>query len=307
MAWLLAVDGGGTKTRALLATLEGQILAAATSGPSNLQLVGLDQAVTAIRQACHGALTSAGLEPHWTSVAAACFGLAGADRPEDRARLTARLVQERLARRLVIVSDAELVLAAGCPEGWGIALISGTGSICFGRSPDGREVRVGGWGYLLGDEGSGFAIALHALRLATQSADGRAHAPTLLHAALDFWSLQTAEQLIPVIYQRLAGSPASIARFASRVLALAQAGDSAASQVLEEAAKALARHVIVVAQRLGLDQPPLAFGGGVLCASPLLRSMVVAYSGIPLPQTAVVDDPALGAVHIARQVVKHTQ
>ncbi len=305
MTWLLAVDGGGSKTRALLATVDGHFIADASSGPSNYQSVGLEQAVAAIREACHAAFLVAGLDPQWSEVAAACFGLAGVDRPADRDRLTARLAQERLARRLLIVNDAELVLAAGCSSGWGVALISGTGSICVGRSPDGRQARAGGWGHILGDEGSGFAIAVHALRLATQTADGRAQAPTLLKAALDFWSLQAPEQLIELVYQQLGGSPAPIARFAPRVLELAQAGDPAAQPILEEAAEALAHHVTAVIQRLGLDRPPLAFGGGVLCGSPLLRSTVLARLKKTVAQTTVVDDPALGALQLARRLAAH--
>ncbi|MFN3335934.1 MAG: N-acetylglucosamine kinase [Thermomicrobium sp.] len=303
MTWLIAVDGGGSKTRALLATLDGHIVAEAMSGPSNYQSVGLDQAVAAIREACQAAFVAAGLDPQRSEAAAACFGLAGVDRPEDQDRFTARLAQERLARRFLIVNDAELVLAAGCPDGWGVALISGTGSICLGRSPDGQQARAGGWGHILGDEGSGFAIAVHALRLATQTADGRAQAPTLLKAALDFWALQTPEQLIDLVYQQLGSSPARIARFATPVLQLAEAGDPSAQQVLEDAAEALARHVTAVTKRLGLDRLPLAFGGGVLCGSPLLRSAVIARLEHPIAQTTVVDDPALGALQIAQRLV----
>src|SRR4029453_12414402 len=78
-------------------------------------------------------------------------------------------------------------LAAGAPEGWGVALIAGTGSFCWGRDAAGRSARVGGWGFLLGDEGSGYDLAVQALRLATQTADGRAEAHAILRAILDHW------------------------------------------------------------------------------------------------------------------------
>uniref|UniRef100_A0A831X8M6 BadF/BadG/BcrA/BcrD type ATPase n=1 Tax=Thermorudis peleae TaxID=1382356 RepID=A0A831X8M6_9BACT len=301
---LLGVDGGATKTRALLADLAGRVVGAGTAGSSNYQSVGLERAVTAIVEAIRAAFADARLMPGEDEVAAACFGLAGVDRPDDRERLSGRLERERLGRRMVIVNDSELVLAAGCSDGWGVAVISGTGSICFGRAPDGRTTRAGGWGYILGDEGSGFDIAVQALRLATRTADGRANAPGLLRAALTFWELDAPEQLIGLIYQREAGAPGSVARFATRVLELAEAGDPDARQVLERAADDLALHVATVAWRLGLERPPVAFGGGVLRASALLRQAVYERAGVPLGPAAVVDDPALGALAIARRLAE---
>ncbi len=301
---LLGVDGGATKTRAVLAQFGGPVLGAGTAGSSNYQSVGLERAVAAIVEAIRAAFADARLMPEENEVAAVCFGLAGVDRPADRERLSGRLERERLARRSIIVNDSELVLAAGCPDGWGVALISGTGSICFGRAPDGRTARAGGWGYILGDEGSGFDIAVQALRLATRTADGRANAPGLLRAALDFWELDTPEQLIELVYQREGGAPGSVARFATRVLELAEAGDPDARQVLDRAADDLALHVATVTRRLGLDRPPLAFGGGVLRASALLREAVYERAGVPLGPAAVVDDPALGALAIARRLAE---
>jgi N-acetylglucosamine kinase-like BadF-type ATPase len=301
---LLGVDGGATKTRALLADLDGRVVGAGTAGSSNYQSVGLEQAVAAIIEAVRGAFADAGLAMERDEVAVVCFGLAGVDRPDDRERLSGRLERERLGRRMVIVNDSELVLAAGCPDGWGVALISGTGSICFGRAPDGRTARAGGWGYILGDEGSGFDIAVQALRLATRTADGRANAPGLLRAALDFWGLDAPEQLIELIYQREAGAPGSVARFATRVLELAEAGDPDARRMLERAADDLALHVATVARRLGLERPPVAFGGGVLRASTMLRQAIYERAGVPLGPPAVVDDPAIGALAIARRLAR---
>src|SRR6185503_4562530 len=161
---LLAVDGGGTKTHALITDLQGKVLARGLGPSSNIHNVGLELSCQAMTTAIEGALlqVSGGLRPGakgqgWrgASIAAACFGLAGVDAPQDEADIGRWVRQQTIADRFLVVNDAELVLAAGTPEGWGVALVSGTGSVCLGRAADGRTVRVGGWGPLLGDEGSG--------------------------------------------------------------------------------------------------------------------------------------------------------
>src|SRR5262245_1022502 len=224
---LLGIDGGGSTTRALLANRSGALLGAGAAGPGNYQATGFDTATRAIQSAIDAAFRDAGIAAAGP-VAALCLGLAGAGRPEDRARFEAWAARQALARRCVVVSDAELVLPAGTLAGWGVALICGTGSVAWGRAPDGRSARAGGWGYVLGDEGSGYDIALRALRLATQTADGRAAAPALLQAALDHWGLQEPEQLIGQVY-RTETTRAEIAALARRIVTLADAGEPAAA------------------------------------------------------------------------------
>lgn len=298
---LLGVDGGSSKARALLATLDGEVVGTGLTTGVNYQAVGLRAAVAAIEKAVHKAFQSAALRPEDCPIVVGCFGLAGVGRPADRRRWEVRLRRQRLAQRVIIVSDAELVLAAGCPAGWGIALIAGTGSICVGRTPDGRELRVGGWGYLLGDEGSGFALALQALRLAVRAADGRAAADPILRAALEFWGLREPNDLIELVYRRYRTAPSAIASFARRVVELAEHGESIALALLEHAADELAQHIVTVAARLGLDNPPLAFAGGLLVNSRLLRESVCRRIGRAPETVQVVDDPALGALRLAQR------
>ncbi len=294
--WILGVDAGGSKTRALLAEEGGRVRGRGLSGPANPKAVGWEGALAAIWEAVRGALAEAGVEGQ---VEAACVGLAGADTPEERAAWAKRL--GGLALRLQVVHDVELLLAAAFPEAWGVALVSGTGSVAFGRSPDGRTARVGGWGYLLGDEGSGFSLALQALRLALQTADGRAQAPSLLQAALEFWGLGEPEGLLGVVYG--GGKPQALASFAPVVLKLAEAGDPAARPLVFQAGRELARQVGAVIRQLGLHRPPLALGGGLLRASPLLREAVYQEVGLLLGGMVLVEEPALGALALARRLL----
>jgi N-acetylglucosamine kinase-like BadF-type ATPase len=204
---LLAVDGGGTKTLALVTDLDGKVLARGTGPSSNIHNVGLDEScramVTAIERALAeipGRKRSAG--PGWRTnrIAAACFGLAGVDAPGTRPRSSAGCGRRPSPRGSWSSTTCELVLAGGTPDGWGVALVRGTGSICLGRARDGRTVRVGGWGPLLSDEGSAYEIASAALRAVTRSVDGRDPAPGLVEAVLRHWSLTDATALIRFVH-----------------------------------------------------------------------------------------------------------
>jgi N-acetylglucosamine kinase-like BadF-type ATPase len=299
---LLGIDGGGSNTRALLADRSGALLGAGAAGPSNYQAIGFDATTQALQAAIDAAFHDAGME-RAGPVATICLGLAGAGRPEDRQRFEAWVARQAIARRSAVVSDAELVLAAGTPDGSGVALICGTGSIAWGRAPDGRSARAGGWGYLLGDEGSGYDIALRALRLATQTADGRAAAPALLQAALDHWDLHTPEQLIGHIY-RPEATRAEIAALSRRIVALADASEPAAARLLDDAAHDLARLVAAVAHKLDLIAPPVALGGGLLGASHRLRRGIAEVGSVELGALIYVDEPARGALAIARRLAE---
>src|SRR5262249_52462201 len=129
-------------------------------------------------------------------IAAACFGLSGVDSAADETQISRWLKEQAVSPRLMVVNDSELVLAGGTPFGWGVALISGTGSVCLGRTGGGRRARVGGWGPPRGDEGSGYHIAPRALRRAPQAEDGRAEAPALIKAILRYWKLPEPTALI---------------------------------------------------------------------------------------------------------------
>ncbi len=168
---ILGVDGGGTSTVAWLARADGAVLGRGMAGGSNARAVGDALARLALEEAIAAAFADANRER--TPVSVACLGLAGFDRPEERARLETWSRESRWADRLVTANDGDLVVAAGTPDGWGIGLISGTGSIAVGRAKDGRKARAGGWGHLIGDEGSAYWVVLEALRIVARRADGR--------------------------------------------------------------------------------------------------------------------------------------
>jgi N-acetylglucosamine kinase-like BadF-type ATPase len=305
---LLAVDGSGTRTQALLTDLQGKTLARGFGPSSNLHSVGFDAFARALTTAIEGAVMNAlgprgsPEGPSWRNarIAAACFGLAGVDGPEDEAQVSRWVREQGIAERFLVVNDSELIVAGGTPEGFGVALISGAGSVCLGRAANGRTARVGGWGPLLGDEGSGYQMALSALRLATQTADGRAESKALLEAVLRHWSLPDARALIRHIYAP-AMTQADIAGLAAAVLELASNGDPAASAIANDSARELARQVDAVVRKLGLSRPPLALSGALLRGA--MRQLVLAAIESEMGATAYVADPCKGAVALGRRLL----
>lgn len=297
---LLGIDGGGSKTLALVADRNGTVLGRGTAPSSNYQSVGFAAATAALEAAAAAALEDAG---HSTgTIAAACLGLAGADRPDDRLRFERWFREHAAAERVAVVNDAELVLCAGTPAGWGVALISGTGSFCYGRAPDGRTARAGGWGYLIGDEGSGYAISIEALLLATQTADGRAAAHTILSAILDHWQLAEPQELVGYVYHP-ERTRAEIAALAPHIMALADDNDPHAQALVARAAYELGRMVAAVVRKLDLQAPPIATAGGVIGAYPALQHAVVTHAGVTLGPISHAAEPARGAIVLARRLI----
>ena len=185
----------------------------------------------------------------------------------------------------------------------GIALIAGTGSVAYGRGEDGRTIRCGGWGYLLGDDGSGFAIGRAALRLALEDLENsRGARQPLTTAVLSELQSTSAAALIKAIYTS-SSSRATIASLTPCVAQSAEGGDPAAKIILDEAACNLAQLVARTAQSIGLDNRaiPLAVAGGVLVGSNYLREAVAAQLAAmgSRIQMRVVADPLEGCLRLA--------
>jgi N-acetylglucosamine kinase-like BadF-type ATPase len=301
MAFALGVDGGGSKTVALIEDVSGKIVARGVSGGSNRQANGADAMFIALRAAIDAACAEAGITRE--AITTACLGLAGADRFDDRALLGQWIAQTLPAARARFVNDAALLLAAGTPEGWGLALVSGTGSIALGATRSGATARAGGWGPLFGDEGSGYAIGVAAMRAVAHAYDTRGPATALSAAILAHWSLTTIDGLIERVYRRPA-TRAEIAALAQLVDAAADDGDMVADDILRDAADALALASVAVIRALAISEPPpCALAGGVLLNSRRLRHHFNAAAGrlgLALGPQALVQEPARGALLLAR-------
>jgi N-acetylmuramic acid 6-phosphate etherase len=238
-------------------------------------------------------------------VAAACLGLAGAGRPEDQQMIREWAEKIGLAQRIEVTTDGDLLLAAGTPDGWGLALVAGTGSIAMGRSADGRSARAGGWGYLLGDEGSGYALTVAALRGVARAADGRSPSTSLMEIFLARLGLGQAQDLVRAIHQD-GLDRATLAGLAPLVLSAGEAGDSLAQACVEEGAMQLGEMAATVASRLKFNGSPvpLALSGGLLLGSPVYQRRVLEslhLRGVAGEPITPVQEPAEGALRLARR------
>lgn len=301
---VLGIDGGGSKTLASLAVLtdagEFHIAGRGVAGPSNLNALGIEAAASEVETAIQGAFEAAGTLPR--TVHGLCLGMAGAGRQNEQQAWMDWARQNEIADQVDVVTDAETVLAAGTPEGTGIALIAGTGSLAWGKNQAGAEARAGGWGYLLGDEGSGFQIGLAALRAIAKLVDGRGKETCLAAMILGALNLDDARALIPFVYQRelRRDEIAALSRF---VFAAAENHDVVAREILRQAVCDLAELVRAVMAQLH-DQSgsyALALTGGVLLNQTDYRVALLEQLHVLGAEPATVEcveDASLGAVRI---------
>ncbi len=296
---LLGIDGGGSKTTTLLARVDGTVIGRGSGGASNYQATGLQSALTELDAAVHRAASAAGNLP----IVSVCLGMAGVDRSEDRDAFSGWATARFPGAKVKLVSDAHLVLAAGAGEAAGVALISGTGSIAYAQDGNGNTARAGGWGYLLGDEGSGYRIALDGLQAVTRAWDGMEQPTALTEVMLSALRLEAPPDLVRKLYREQMSRP-EIARLAAQVIECARAGDPAAGQIMQDAAAHLAGFAAAASRKLGLKGPlPCAIAGGLLVHTPALRDALIAQArsaGLELAPVIVVEEPAIGAIVLAK-------
>ena len=308
--WILGLDGGGTKTVAWLAQGDGATsyttLGAGASGPSNPQAVGEETAQRNILRAIQAAFAAAQLQR--VPVAAACLALAGVGREPIRQRILDWSQHMSLARQIRVVHDAQAVLCAGTSAGHGVALICGTGSFAYGESAAGEWARSGGWGYLFGDEGSGFHLGCAALRAVVREADHRGPATILTPLVQQQLRVRQPSELIPAIYGA-ATMREDVAGLAASVFQAAEQADVVARGICDEAAQELCQLVESILGQLqfSADCYELALAGGVLANQPAFCGKIVTSlqqrGSVPLSH-CVVQEPVAGAVRLAGQMLE---
>ena len=262
---VLGVDGGGSRTRCVIASLSGHILARGSGGPSNPLTAGVDGAAEAIQTAIGEASRRCGIN----SFVASVMGIAGTERAPTIEALATRLTLHDLGD-LRIIGDAKIALsgATGCRPG--VVVISGTGSIAYGENERGETARAGGWGWRLGDEGSGYLIGNKALIAALRDHDGRGPKTTLTGKISEALSLGTLDDLVDLTYSKNMGSE-EVAALASIVGEAAEEGDNVALRILEGAGVELGIAASAVIRRLGLSGGfTVGLVGGVFNLGPLI-------------------------------------
>jgi N-acetylglucosamine kinase-like BadF-type ATPase len=303
---ILGVDGGGTKTETWLARVEtpGQfrVLGRGRAASSNPRAVGMETALANLGQSIEAAWADAKLP--LTTVDGAVLAMSGAGHAAVQEQIRAWADGRSLARQLWFKHDAEPVLAEGTPEGWGVALIVGTGSAAIGCTTNHERKVVGGWGYHYGDEGSAYWIGRRALESMARAADGRGPATQLTEAITGRLQVDGPRSALGAL-EKTGNVRGAIAALADAVEAVARGGDAAALAIVNEGAEELATMIGTLAKQLSFDQEfPLALAGGVVCGSELLRDRLraaLASRSLGPSPVKLVPNPVAGCLKIAQQ------
>lgn len=292
---VVGIDGGATGTRALVLDERGARLARAEGPAALLDRPGRPIDGEAVAATAREAAQRARIR---LPAAALCAGLAGVGREPERKTAEDELRGRGLASIVRVVTDAEAAFADAFGDGPGLLLIAGTGSMAWGRAESARTARAGGWGALLGDEGSAYAMGVRALRAVARASDGRGPETALLARLLGALGLPSTEELIPWAAQ---ATKAEIAALAPIVCDLRDAGDAVAARIVAAAVAELEAHVRALFQRLGpwSGTPVLALTGGLVGPGGPLREAVIAAVGqycTPLERPL---EPERGAANLA--------
>jgi N-acetylglucosamine kinase-like BadF-type ATPase len=304
---VVGVDGGGTKTEAVIMDASMRVIGEGRSGPSNPLRVGITGASAAVREAIDGACAAAKLRR--TDLVAAEIGLAGARRKELRERMRETLSSLAIGE-VEVVTDADIAMYGATDGAPGVVVIAGTGSICCGINARGKSFCAGGWGPIAGDEGAGAWLARRALRAVAHASDSRGPETLLTELACSYFHVSTPDDLTTAIYsptitnERLAG-------FGRDVVEAAKRKDEVALEIVLEGGRELGLAAVAVIRQLQMerDRFQIAYVGGVfraagdLILNPLRNEVkrVAPRTFFEPPRFA----PAVAAARMARERMNH--
>ncbi len=265
---LLVVDAGATRTRAMVVSPDGCIRGEGRAGPANAFAVGDELALTHLLLSVRRALVSA--KSRGKEISAAVIGSASVDTDGSGRAPVEGALRRRLSRaRVRVVADSLIALEGALLGEGGVAIVSGTGSVVLGRNARGEMVKIGGWGPLIGDEGSAQWLGRQALRAAAQACDGTGPATALLANLRRHFRLRSFARIVDAVYQHRFG-PAELGALAPLVARAAQRGDGVALEIFRRAGQALATQAARAAKRLGMKQARVSYQGSVFRAGRIL-------------------------------------
>lgn len=304
MPLVVGVDGGGSRTRVVLADANGNVLAR-TEGTASALVPGQETVAADVIGALVADVLAMANRAD-TRPAVCVVGVAGAGQERAAQALWSALASRRIADDVSVQADATIALDDAFGEGAGVLLISGTGSVAFARAPDGRLERCGGWGPAIGDEGSAAWLGARALSVISAAQDGREPETALTGAILTALELESLDELIP---WASSASRTTLALLAPVVAQTASTGDLRANALISLCVEELVIHVRTLARRCFVDERaavPLALSGGLLSKGSLVRKRLEQRlkSAVPGATVRAEDvDAARGAVRRARRLL----
>jgi glucosamine kinase len=290
----VGVDAGGTATRAAVSE-NGVAAGAAEGGPGNATTLGVDDAADAIVKTIRKALDR-------RHPAAIVIGAAGAGRASVAATLETLIGSAFPDCQVAVGDDAAIALRAAVPAGPGIVLIGGTGSIAYAENGE-RRARVGGLGYLAGDEGSAYAMGMAAVRLYGRVLDGRAKADETMDLVARALHAPGRDAYIAALYDA-PFVPATIAALAPEIIALAGKGNRVATKIVQQTGTELGDLIRDAARATGLLEasPAVALAGGLFAENSLLTYVLELRIINELPGASILrggDGAEIGALRLA--------
>lgn len=295
MTQIAGIDGGGTRTRVVAVDQAARLVGIARGGGGNFQALGLE----GLEELLNGLWPALGVQ---LPLKALCLGLAGAGRPAEQQAIADLALARGWARAVRVVSDAQAALVGAHGNQTGLVVISGTGSMVLGRNAQGAQARAGGWGPLLGDEGSGYQLGMEGVRAALRARDGWGPATTLDQRLRLALGLADWDQIVHRVYSGELGRD-GVAALGVEVMAAAREGDECALAIIAAAGEALGRQIGAVAGKLIMGaELEVAGVGGVFAARQLLWPAMLrgaAEGGWQLRWRQPLLPPVLGAVLIA--------
>ena len=288
--FIAGIDGGGTHTRLERRDMENRLIRRDEFGPFNINSIGEDAFRSLLREvfaACGGLANCASI----------CFGAAGISNPKVSQVLQEELDAAGFTGKWILRGDQEIALR-GAMDTPGAAIIAGTGSICFGKDAEGRTARGGGYGHLIDDGGSGYALGRDVLSAAVRTIDGRSHSPAILAAVYEKLGGSTPGDIISFVYGP-GTDKSAIAQYAGIALDQAARGEEEAVRILERNAAELGELVATVQKQLDLPGCPIALLGGLLSSENPYRTVVAERLSRLGPVQAPAHDALWGAAQMA--------
>jgi len=305
MNYIIGFDCGATKSECAAADTDGNILYSLTGEPANFLVIGASNAsenILSLIKKCKEKLIL-----DYTDIKSIVIGAAGAGREEDAEKLRSSLLNlasknKITLKSLNVISDAQIALEGAFPNKSGSILIAGTGSIIYGKDEEGKIYRSGGFGRIIGDEGSGYSIGRKALQNVAKFYDGSGEISDIINLITDKYEINSPEELINKVYKE----NLDIASVAELVLDSASKGDKIAVTILEEESDELVHQIKVMMKKMNVDKMNISFAGSLVINKNVYSDMLIDKIKFSLPGITVVKaeySPVQGAIRIAREML----
>jgi N-acetylglucosamine kinase-like BadF-type ATPase len=305
MKYLIGFDCGATKTKCAIADVDGNIIHSANGKPSNYLVIGIDNAVGNILSLLDKFKSE--LDFTQAEIEKVVIGAAGAGRKEDAEKLRKAVTESAsikgiIFKSITVVSDAQIALEGAFPQKPGCIIIAGTGSIIYGKDKEGNVFRDGGFGRLIGDEGSGYSIGRKALRAAAGFFDGRGEKTLIVKLIAEKFFIKTSDDLISKVYKE----DLDIASVAQIVLTAAKEGDKIALNILAEESDQLIELIKAMMNKMNTEQLNVSPAGSLISNKNDYSDMLLKKIKTYLPSVKVIKpehSPVEGAIILAKELL----